>query len=153
MNLTRCSLISRLPHELLDNGISTTTYGYFMGGWLAAVLGLLTYPLFAFRRPLSELKSRTLIASGAQATEYFRAREREILGRNISGEEDEQTRSESVPDPSGLYATADKLSTNLISRSTLLPVSAAALLPLVAAGATQLPINEILKILKRLFLV
>ncbi len=148
-----CVLGAAVAHELLDKGISTTTYGYFMGGWLAALLGLLTCPLFAFRRPLSELKAQTLNAVGSRATEYFRAREREILGRNFSGADDEQTRSESLSDPSSLYENANSLSTILIGRSTLLPVSAAALLPLVAAGVTQLPINEILKILKRLLLV
>ena len=117
------------------------------------MLGLLSYPLLAFRKPLVELKTQTLIASSAQATEHFRARERETLGRNFGGAEDEPAGTDSVPDPSSVYASADKLSTNLISRSTLLPVSAAALLPLVAAAATQLPIKEILKILKRLLLV
>lgn len=34
----------------------------------------------------------------------------------------------------------------------LLPVSAAALLPLLAAGATQLPFKELLKVVKRLLL-
>jgi hypothetical protein len=40
-----------------------------------------------------------------------------------------------------------------VSRTALLPVSAAALLPLVAAGATQLPIKELLKVVKRLLLL
>jgi hypothetical protein len=57
-----------------------------------------------------------------------------------------------VPDPTQLYESAGKLSGLLVTRSGLLPVSAAALLPLVIAGATKLPIKEILMIMKRLLL-
>ena len=57
----------------------------------------------------------------------------------------EATASADIPDPSKLHATAKKLSTFLISRSAIVPVAAAALLPLVAAGATQLPFRELLK--------
>jgi hypothetical protein len=46
-----------------------------------------------------------------------------------------------------------KLSTFLFNREALLPISAAALLPLVAAGATQLPFKEILKIMKKMLLL
>ena len=58
-----------------------------------------------------------------------------------------------LPDPAKLYAAARKLSTYLISRAAILPVAAAALLPLVAAGATQLPVKELLKIAKGLLLL
>ena len=41
----------------------------------------------------------------------------------------------------------------LVTRSTLVPVSAAALLPFVAIGLTQLPMKELAPILKRLLLL
>jgi hypothetical protein len=55
--------------------------------------------------------------------------------------------------PSKLYAAARKLSTFLISRAAIVPVAAAALLPLVSAGATQLPIKELLKIARGFLLL
>ncbi len=58
-----------------------------------------------------------------------------------------------VADPSKVLVSVRKLSVFLLNREGLLPVSAAALLPLVAAGATQLPFKEILKVLKRLLLL
>jgi hypothetical protein len=58
-----------------------------------------------------------------------------------------------VTDPIRLYATAKRLSTFPISRSPIVPVAAAALLPLIAAGATQLPVRELLKIAKGLVLL
>jgi hypothetical protein len=63
------------------------------------------------------------------------------------------TTSADIPDPSKLHAAARKLSTFLISRSSIVPVAAAALLPLVGAGATQLPFKEILKIARGLLLL
>lgn len=75
-------------------------------------------------------------------------------GKNISAREDTETDATSeIPDSSKVFAAAQKLSVFLVSRSALLPVSAAALIPLVAAGATQLPIKELLKIMKRLLLL
>jgi hypothetical protein len=65
----------------------------------------------------------------------------------------EATASSDVPDPSKLYAAAGKLSTFLISRAAIVPVAAAALLPLVAAGATQLPVRELLKAARGLLLL
>jgi hypothetical protein len=57
-----------------------------------------------------------------------------------------------IPDPSKMYESAKKMSANVFSRAAVLPVSAAALLPLLAAGATQLPFKELLKVVKRLLL-
>ena len=91
--------------------------------------------------------------ASAQATDYFRHRERDILGANIHESAEADDSSHSSSDPTVILQGAQKLSTNLVSRATLLPVSAAALLPLVAAGTTQLPIQEMFKIAKRLLLL
>ena len=111
-------------------------------------------PLLAFSRPLKRLKEATLLAASAAATRRERALERELLGRNMAAASDaDATAAGDLPDPAKLYATATKLSTFLISRSAIVPVAAAALLPLVAAGATQLPFRELLKIAKGLILL
>jgi hypothetical protein len=52
-----------------------------------------------------------------------------------------------------VHAATRKLSTSLIVRSAIVPVAAAALLPLVAAGATQLPGREPLKIARGILLL
>jgi hypothetical protein len=88
------------------------------------------------------------------ATRHERAAERELLGGNMSAPSDaEAIASGDIPDPTKLYGTAKKLSTALISRSAIVPVAAAAILPLVAAGATQLPFKDLLKIAKGLMLL
>jgi len=125
-----------------------------MTGWLAIVLALFAIPLMAFRKPLTRLREQTILASGAQATQHFRAIERDVLGANISATERAETEAASdIPDPSKVFAAAQKLKTLPFSRDALVPISAAALIPLVVAGATQLPFKEIIAVFKRLLLL
>jgi hypothetical protein len=149
-----CVLGATIAQELMAGDLATATYGYVMGVWLLIVLAILAWPLLAFLKPLADLKELTLLVSSAQATRHHRAAERELLGKNISAEKDSEPAAASeIPDSSKVFAAAQKLSVFLISRSALLPVSAAALLPLVAAGATQLPFKDLLKIMKGLLLL
>lgn len=149
-----CALGAAVAHELLDNTITTTTYGVIMTGWLVAILGLFAIPLQAFNKPLGKLKDDTLLAYSARATQRHRAVERELLGRNLTAAEDSDAASTAdIPDPDKAFAAARKLSGMLVSRTILLPLSAAALTPLVAAGTTQLPIKDIIKVMKRLLLL
>jgi hypothetical protein len=149
-----CVLGAAIAHTLLRGGLSAAAYGQFMGAWLVVVIILFGLPLLAFSGPLRRLKDATLLTASSVSTRHERAAERELLGRNMSAASDsEATASDEIPDPSKLYATAGKLSTFLISRSAIVPVAAAALLPLVAAGATQLPVKELLKIARGLLLL
>jgi hypothetical protein len=111
-------------------------------------------PLLAFTKPLRQLKEATVLAASSVATRHERAAERELLGGNMSAADDaEASAADEIPDTAKLYAAAKKLSIFLISRAAIVPVAAAALLPLVAAGATQLPVRELLKIAKGLLLL
>lgn len=148
-----CVIAAAVAEQLLSGGLSPTTYGYVMAGWLAIVFAVLAAPLQAFGKPLEDLKEKTLLTCSAQATRHHRAAERALLGRNISAAGDaEPTPAGEIPDPGKEYAAAQKLSTFLFSRTALLPVAAAAVVPLMVAGATQLPIKELLKVVKRLLL-
>jgi hypothetical protein len=149
-----CVLGAAVAHELLDEALTNTTYGIIMAGWLLVILVLFAIPLQAFSKPLGKLKEQTLLAYSARATQHHRAVERELLGRNIAAAEDsDKATVGDIPDPAKAYAATRKLSGMLVSRTTLLPLSAAALLPLVAAGTTQLPLKDILKVMKRLLLL
>jgi hypothetical protein len=148
-----CVLGAAVAQQFLNSGLKPEIYGLLMTGWLFIVLALFAWPLHAFRKPLARLKEQTLLACSEQATRHHRAAERELLGRNISAAEDAETAAAGeIPDPSKMFATVGKLSTSVFSRAALLPISAAALLPLLAAGATQLPFKELLKVVKRLLL-
>ncbi len=143
-----------LAHALLADELTPTVYGYVMGAWLVIVMGLFALPLFAFRTPLRRLKEATVLHASAVATRHERAVERKILGRNLAAAADaSDATAGDVPDAAKLFAAGRKLSTQLFSRAALVPVGTAALLPLVAAGATRIPFADILKIAKRLLLL
>jgi hypothetical protein len=149
-----CALGAAIARTLLHGEMAVATYGQLMAAWLVVVVILFGAPLLAFTRPLRQLKETTILAASSLATRRERAAERELLGSNMSAAGDaEATASGDIPDPSKLYAAAKKLSIFLISRAAIVPVAAAALLPLVAAGATQLPIRELLKIARSLLLL
>jgi hypothetical protein len=61
-------------------------------------------------------------------------------------------KSAAVADPTKLYERSRKLSTLLVTRDALVPVAAGALIQLMAAGATQLPVKELVKVAKNLLL-
>jgi hypothetical protein len=149
-----CVLGASLAAELINDRLSTNHYAFVMGGWLIIVLALFVYPLRAFHRPLSQLKEETLFVYGAQATRHHRLAERKLVGRNIAAPEAaEAAGSEEIADPSKQFDAAGKLSVLLVSRSALIPVCAAALVPLAVAGVTKLPYKEMLSIVKRLLLL
>jgi hypothetical protein len=149
-----CVLGAAVAHQLLQGDLTPASYGYVMGAWLLIVFVLFGYPLQAFNKPINALKEQTLLVSSAQATRHLRAVERGLFGRNMSAVGDaESAASSEIPDPSKTFTAAQKLSAFLLDRSALLPISAAAVLPLFAAGATQLPIKELITLVKRLLML
>ena len=55
-------------------------------------------------------------------------------------------------DPTRTYAQVRKLGTLPVTKAALLPLGIAAVLPMLAVGATQLPFKELLKVAKLLLL-
>jgi hypothetical protein len=142
-----------LTHQVLHGTVTATAFGSVMGLWLAVIFAYFGVPLIGFARVLGKLKRQTLLAASARATDYQRQSERNTLGKNVVGGGEKTIKGDEIPDPGKLYDAAKKLSPMLVTRSTLVPVSAAALLPFVAIGLTQLPMKELAPILKRLLLL
>jgi hypothetical protein len=143
-----------IAHMLQNGTLEIANYGYFMSLWLAVILLLFTIPLISYTKPLSDLKKNARSQSSAQATTYHRALEREHLGKNIAASMYvEDIPSGEINDPSKEFSAAEKLSTILIRREVLLPLSAAALIPLALAGISLLPIKELFGMLKKLLLL
>ena len=136
---------------MLHGKLATTAFPYAMGAWAVVIVLLFALPLAAFAGPLQRLKRDTLLALAAAATRHERAAERQLLGRNVAapGEAEEPTGS---GDPAKTYAQVRKLGTLPVTKSALLPLGIAAVLPLLAVGATQLPFKELLKVAKMLLL-
>jgi hypothetical protein len=156
-----CVTSAAIAELFLHGVMNATVYVYAMIAWLIIIHVFISLPLFSFTNSLSELKRKTLERCGVQATRYQRAAERKVLGQNTWAASDaENTRADEIPDPSALYIAAKKMPTFLFSRATLLPVSAAALfplvvagVPLVASGVIHVPINKLLSILKHSLLL
>lgn len=149
-----CVVGALLANDLLHDKLSIAVYGSVMGAWLAIVLGFFAFPLMAFTRPLSELKQQTLMLAGAQATRFQRQSERKVLGTNVGAPDPSESETVTeIADPTPLFEKTRKLSIFLLSRSALVPVCAAALLPLMAAGVTRMPYKEMLAVAKRLLLL
>jgi hypothetical protein len=143
-----------LAHQLMAGTLATTTYGYVIAGWLLIVLALFAIPFIAFVSPLSDVKRRTLLEASAKATQFQRLAERKVFGQNVAApDEGEAEKQTEVGDPSKTFDAARKMSVYLFNRSALVPVAAAAILPLAAAGLTMLPYKEILSIAKKLLLL
>jgi hypothetical protein len=139
----------------LDSGaLSTEIYGWMMSAWAAIIVGLFSAPMLAFAKPLTALKIRTRLAAAARATVNQRAAEREVFGRNFAGwQPGDPEEPPADKDAAKIDEAAKKLSTLPFSRAAIVPLGAAALLPLVLVGATQLPFKELFKAAKGLLLL
>lgn len=148
-----CVISAAVTHQVLHGTFTVSAFSTVMGLWLVLIFAYFGIPLVCFIRLLSDLKERTLLAAAARGTEYQRQVERKTLGRNVVAGEDKVSDDDEIPDPAKFYEAAKKLSPMLVTRATLVPVSAAALLPFAAAGLTQLPVKELVPVLKHLLLL
>ena len=139
--------------HVFEANISSVTFGYIITAWLAIVFAFFAFPLLAFAKPLAALKKRSIEIFGAQATRYYRAAERALIGRNLAANDATETIAPSLPDPTAQYAAARKLSIFLLSRSAIAPLAAAALVPFAIAGATKLPYKEVFALVKKLLVL
>ncbi|MBZ7924575.1 hypothetical protein LAC81_27975 [Ensifer adhaerens] len=146
------AIAAAVMKHLLQQSVSMTTFSMIMSGWLAIVIAFFAYPLSAFSKPLARLKEAGLLMLGVQATRFHRAAERKVLGRNVLADTAPEP-DEEMADPSKLFDTTNKLSSVLVSRASVVPVAAAALIPFAFAGATRLPYKEVFSVLKKLLLL
>ncbi|WP_153493746.1 hypothetical protein [Sinorhizobium medicae] len=146
------AIAAAIAKNILQESLSMTTFSMVMTAWLAIVVAFFAYPLSAFTPPLARLKENGLALLGAQATRYHRAAERKAVGRNIF-EDPTPEPADEIADPSKLFEATRKLKTVLVSRESVVPVAAAALIPFAVAGATRLPYKEVFSVMKKLLLL
>lgn len=148
------AVAATVAQNLLHETATITNITVLMAGWLIVILSLFAFSLSTFTRPLAELKMASLARLAAQATQYHRMAERKLIGGNVvpaSASEADQVAD--VADPTKQYELTRKLSTTLLSRSTVLPVSAAALLPFAIVASTKVPFKEVVSLVKKLLLL
>jgi hypothetical protein len=148
-----CSMAAGLS-GVIHETTSIKVIGILMAGWLLIVLLQFAFPLFAFTSLLADLKRETLASLSAQASRYHRAVERKLIGANITGGTDPEIVGQAIiQDPDNAYEATKKLSTTLFDRRTVLPVSAAAILPFLIPASTAIPYDEVFAVLKKLLLI
>lgn len=147
-----CAIAAAVAKHNLNEGLTTATLSTVMSGWLAIVIGFFAYPLSAFSPPLNRLKEEGLALLSAQATNYYRSAERKAIGQNVFPDSAPETDAE-LSDPGKHYEATRKLSTILVSRASVLPVAAAALVPFAAVAATMLPYKDVMSVLKKLLVL
>ncbi|WP_426131892.1 hypothetical protein [Pararhizobium sp. PWRC1-1] len=149
-----CAVATAVARNVHEATPPLSHIGILMGGWLLIVLGLFAYPLGAFSKPLTELKKASMAKLTAQATLFQRLTERKVIGSNIAANSaSEAEEVQDIADPAKQYDATKKLSALLLTRSALLPVSAAALLPFAVLAATKVPFKEVLSLVKKLLLL
>jgi hypothetical protein len=134
--------------------MDATLYGKILPVWLGIVIAVFTIPLVSFMPPLKKLKESTIEEADRIAIRLQRAKERKVFDRNLAcsagGDNDEDA---DLPDPAGFRKAATSLSTIPYSRKALLPLSAAALAPLLIVGASLLPLKDLLKAARTLLIL
>jgi len=149
------SVIAAIVFRLIDaEGMSVETYGFLMSAWLAIVLVVFLAPLTSFVVPLGRLRETALREADMIDTRTRRENEREVLGKNLMGPPDEplESEDEAPGDTAAIRKSADALRLRPFSREAVIPLSAAALIPLLIAGTSVLPLKELLNIAKKLLL-
>ncbi|MGX1743803.1 hypothetical protein ACWIEX_19810 [Bosea sp. NPDC055353] len=142
-----------LARTVFEEGISAQAFTSVLIVWLLIVLALFAFSLQAFSAPLADLKRRSLATYGAQATRYFRHSEKQDLGSNVLVDSKESGEIPEIADPTKSYAASRKLSVFLLSRAAIVPVTFAALAPFAIVGVSQLPVKEVVSLLKKLIIL
>lgn len=121
---------------------------FAMIAWIVVVVAIFVIPLLAFSAPLSAFKRAATARYAALASRADRALEAGWAGE--AERPDEATAAgvagDATPkDLAAAYAAARSLRTVPLSKEAIAPVILAAVLPMLAAAATQAPIADILK--------
>lgn len=149
-----CAVAATVAQNLLHETATLTNITILMVGWLVVILALFAFPLSAFSGPLFQLKQAAMARLGAQSTRYHRMAERKLIGGNVvASDPSEVEEVQDIADPTKQFELSRKMSSVLLSRSALLPVSAAALLPFAIVASTRVPFKEVLSLVKKLLLL
>jgi hypothetical protein len=139
---------------ILHAGVDFHIFLYVMAAWLVLIVVLFVLPLTAFMGPLGAFKKRMLLESSALAEHANRVIEQRWLGHAPPAQKDAAPPADtpSRSDLAAVYKAAREMRSIPLSKASVLPLAIAVLLPMVAVGATQLPVREILKFASRLLI-
>ncbi len=148
-----CVVASSFLKELGLAEHSPEAVWFALAGWLALILVLFLGPLLVFTSPLLALRERSLLEYGRLANQHHLAFHRKWIGEARSGED-----LMGCPDPSS--ATDLNSSVEVVRGLRVVPVDGAAVvqlvvaagIPLLAVVATQIPLDELAKLIVKAIL-
>jgi len=144
---------SRWAHDAVYHGLSLPSLRIQMIAFVIACLVLFLLPLAAFAGPLKRAKRRAILEYGALVGRHGRlVRERWIEGRPL--EDDAVLNAPElgpVADTAALFDAVKSMRSVPIGKAAVLPIAAAAIAPMVAVLAIQMPVKDLaLTLLKAL---
>jgi hypothetical protein len=146
-----CTFAAGAAKAILHAHVDFHIFMYVMAAWLVLIIVLFVLPLTAFIGPLGKLKKQTLLEASALAERANRAIEQRWLG-HARDPKDAPADAPSRSDLAAVYEAARKMKSVPLSKETVLPLAIAVVVPMVAVGATQLPIKELLKFASKLLI-
>jgi len=138
-------------------GVSVLSFKYALAGLVLFLIVAFVLPLLVFTPVLLRLKKEGLSHYGALVSRHNRAfEEKWVHGVAAGGVEENPLGSpdmSSLADLSASYDLIQNIRVVPVTKDSVVPLVVAALLPLAAVAATQLPVRQILGALKGLLLV
>jgi hypothetical protein len=146
-------LASRWAHDAVYHGLAVQSVRAEMAAFIVACVLLFVLPLLAFAGPLKRAKKQALLDYGTLVGRHGRlVHERWIEGKPLADDAVlDAPELGPVADTAALFGSVKAMRTVPISKSTLLSIAVAAVLPMLAALAIQVPARDLLlKLLKAL---
>jgi hypothetical protein len=145
---------ARLAHDVVYHGVTAQSLQMQMGLFVVATVAVFLLPALPLLGPLTRTKRRALRDYGALVAQHDRlVHERWIDGREVR---DERLLAAPelgpVADVAALYGSVKDMRTIPLTKASVAPLVLAALLPMLAVLAIQVPVRDLLKTLLRTLL-
>jgi hypothetical protein len=148
-----CVVASRWAHDAVYHGLALPSLKVQMIAFVVLSVVLFLLPLAAFAGPLKRAKKQALLDYGALVGRHGRlVHERWIQGKPV-GDEGLLAAPELGPvaDTAAVYDAVKSMRTFLVGKATIVPLVAAAVAPMLAVLALQVPVKDlVLSLIKAL---
>jgi hypothetical protein len=140
-----CVVASRWAHDAVYHGLALPSLKVQMIAFVVLSVVLFLLPLAAFAGPLKRAKKQALLDYGALVGRHGRlVHERWIQGKPV-GDEGLLAAPELGPvaDTAAVYDAVKSMRTFLVGKATIVPLVAAAVAPMLAVLALQVPVKDL----------
>ncbi len=143
-----------VAREIVYAGAPIASFRHGVIAWIITMVVIYTIPLTTFSRPLNETKQRAVLRYGALASREAFAKQDQWLDRDPGSDkaEPEEPGVDVPGDLKARYEAARAMKTLPLGGRAILPISMAAAIPFAVAATTQLPVRDIIKMLKFLII-